>query len=105
MLLAINAQEFFTGTSNENTIFLNIVAIILAVVVGTLYYYNMSASIPTESNCSFQDNVWTDILATGAGVILIFYGMVYCKIPLITFIVTIIVVEHFCQWYFNKRKE
>ena len=104
-------KEFFFGlktTSNENdreknTIY-SIVAILLSFVAGTLYYMNMSRSIPTETNCSFQANIMTDILAVMFGIILIYYGIYQCKIPLLTFIGSSIIVEHFWQWYFNKYK-
>lgn len=43
--------------------------------LGSLYYVMMSASIPTEVNCSFSANVWTDILAFAVGFGLLFLGL------------------------------
>jgi hypothetical protein len=42
--------------------------------LGTLYYYNMSLSIPTDSNCSFSANIWTDILAFIVGALVMGIG-------------------------------
>lgn len=44
-------------------------------VGGSLYYVMMSASLPTDSNCSFSANYWTDILAFVVGFGLVFLGL------------------------------
>ena len=76
--------------------------IILSIIIGTLYYYNMSLSIPKESNCSFSANIWTDIGAfIGAGIItyLGFYKYNDC---ILTTIGTTIITEHVWQLVHNK---
>ena len=51
--------------------------IIIAIIVGILYYKMMDASVPTESNCSFLANPLTDFLAFLWGAIVIYYGKLY----------------------------
>jgi len=46
--------------------------VLVAFVVGSLYYYMMESSIPLDSNCSFISSVWTDVLAFVAGAIIIY---------------------------------
>ena len=77
-------------------------AIAIAFVMGTLYYYNMSASIPKNVNCSFSANIWTDILAFVAGFILIYLGMTKYNDIVLTMIGTVIVTEH--VWQLTEHK-
>ena len=76
--------------------------IILAIIIGTLYYYNMSLSIPKESNCSFSANIWTDIIAFISGIILIYLGYYKYDDCILTIIGTSIVTEHIWQLFHNK---
>ena len=74
-----------------------------------MYYYNMTLSIPKESNCSFSANIWTDIMAFIAGFVLVAIG-IYCKeyeykhwFSLVTFTIgLVIIVEHIWQLVHNK---
>ena len=78
--------------------------VVLGVVLGTLYYYNMSLSIPKDSNCSFSANIWTDIFAFIIGVLLIIVGLRIS--PWESYVVlacgTAIIVEHVWQLVHNK---
>lgn len=80
----------------------HIYAIILAIVAGTSYYLMMSYSIPKHVNCSFSANIWTDIFAFIIGIIILLYGMFVYDNLLLTFIGTGIIIEHICQFLFNK---
>ena len=81
-----------------------IISIIVSFIIGTLYYYNMTLSIPKDSNCSFSANIWTDIGAFVFGIIIIYYGIFYDNIILIS-MGSIIITEHIWQLYHNKLKE
>lgn len=76
----------------------------LSVVLGSAYYFMMARSIPKESNCSFLATVWTDILATLVGAILMCRG-VEGGDKVVSTLGMAIIVEHFWQWYFNKKDE
>ena len=76
--------------------------IILSIIIGTLYYYNMSLSIPKESNCSFSANIWTDIGAFIGGIILIYLGFYKYDDCMLTIIGTTIITEHVWQLVHNK---
>ena len=78
------------------------ISIILSIIIGTLYYYNMSLSIPKESNCSFSANIWTDIGAFIAGIILIYLGFYKYDDCMLTIIGTTIITEHVWQLVHNK---
>lgn len=68
------------------------------IVLGTLYYYMMEASLPKKSNCSFISSVWTDILAFGVGIIIILRGKRYNDYILV-FLGGSIIVEHIWQLF------
>jgi hypothetical protein len=72
-----------------------------AIVVGSLYYRMMERSIPTNVNCSFAASVWTDILATIAGLVLMWRGHIGQDHIVFGIGVTII-TEHVYQWWYNK---
>ena len=78
------------------------ISIILSIIIGSLYYYNMSLSIPKESNCSFSANIWTDIGAFIAGGILIYLGFYRYDDCVLTTIGTTIIIEHLWQLVHNK---
>tara|TARA_R110002074_G_scaffold352547_1_gene523972 strand:+ start:344 stop:577 length:234 start_codon:yes stop_codon:yes gene_type:complete len=71
--------------------------IIIAIIVGILYYKMMDASVPTESNCSFLANPLTDFLAFLWGAIVIYYGKLY-KNKVLVFLGATVIVEHICQF-------
>lgn len=71
-------------------------AIALSVIVGTMYYIMMERSIPTESNCSFQASIMTDILAFLWGAIVIRYGLLYDNM-ILTGLGATVIVEHIWQ--------
>lgn len=74
---------------------------VLAFILGTLYYKNMSASIPKEVNCSFSANIWTDVLAFIAGGIIIRQSIIHDDVVL-NIIGVAIITEHIWQFYYNK---
>ena len=78
------------------------ISIILSIIIGTLYYYNMSLSIPKESNCSFSANIWTDIGAFICGIILIYLVFYKYDDCMLTIIGTTIITEHVWQLVHNK---
>ena len=79
----------------------NIVALIISFVIGTLYYINMYASIPTGANCSFIANIWTDIIAFIMGFILVYKGFQQDD-NILLFIGGALITEHIWQVVFNK---
>ena len=80
----------------------HIYGIIIGIIGGISYYLMMSYSIPKHVNCSFSANIWTDILAIIFGFIIIYYGMFMYDNLLLTIIGTSIIIEHICQFLFNK---
>jgi len=78
----------------------HIYAIILSILLGTIYYQIMENSIPTESNCSYMAAPVTDFLAFLWGVIVVYYGFEYDNVILTTLGATFI-IEHIYQL---KRK-
>ena len=78
----------------------HIYAIILSILLGTVYYQIMENSIPTESNCSYMAAPVTDFLAFLWGVIVVYYGFEYDNVILTTLGATVI-IEHIHQL---KRK-
>ena len=74
----------------------HILAVILAIVVGSLYYVMMEMSIPTEANCSYLATPMTDILAFLWGFIVSWYGIHYDN-PVLTALGATMVVEHVWQ--------
>ena len=74
-----------------------ILCIIVAVIIGSLYYMMMSKSIPKEVNCSFSANIWTDIGAFIIGTILVYYGIQVYDNCVITIIGVTIITEHIWQ--------
>ena len=79
-----------------------IIYFIFSFILGTLYYYNMSLSIPKDSNCSFSANIWTDIGAFIGGGVLVYRGIHKYDDPTITVIGFTIIVEHLWQLVHNK---
>jgi len=77
----------------------HIYAIILSILLGTIYYQIMENSIPTESNCSYMAAPVT-FLAFLWGVIVVYYGFEYDNVILTTLGATVI-IEHIYQL---KRK-
>ena len=78
----------------------HIYAIILSILLGTIYYQIMENSIPTESNCSYMAAPVTEFLAFLWGVIVVYYGFEYDNVILTTLGATVI-IEHIYQL---KRK-
>ena len=74
---------------------------IIAFVVGTIYYINMSWSIPKESNCSFSANIWTDIAAFIIGAFIVRQSIIYDDIYL-NIVGVAIITEHIWQLVHNK---
>ena len=74
-----------------------ILCIIVAGIIGSLYYMMMSKSIPKEVNCSFSANIWTDIWAFIIGAILVYYGIQVYDNCVITTIGATIITEHIWQ--------
>lgn len=70
--------------------------ILLSIIIGTLYYQMMEASVPIESNCTFISTIWTDIIAFIAGIFLIDKSFIHNDNTLL-FIGCIIIVEHIWQ--------
>jgi hypothetical protein len=83
-----------------------ILIILIGVGLGTAYYYNMSLSIPTESNCSFSANIWTDILAfiVGFMILIIGFRIGSWESYVLMGTGTVIIVEHIWQLVHNKIK-
>lgn len=81
-----------------------IISVIVSLVAGTLYYYNMTSSIPKDSKCSFSANVWTNIGATMFGIIIIYYGISYDNTILIS-MGGMILTEHILQSYHTTLKK
>jgi hypothetical protein len=77
------------------------IAIVASFVIGTAYYYMMSASIPKGVNCSFSANVWTDVGAFLVGAWLLYSGVQHDDATL-TFCGATIITEHVWQLLFNK---
>tara|TARA_B100001996_G_C18385868_1_gene487146 strand:+ start:75 stop:314 length:240 start_codon:yes stop_codon:yes gene_type:complete len=75
---------------------MHIQAILLSIILGTIYYQIMESSIPTESNCSYMAAPVTDLLAFIWGAIVVYYGFEYDNIILTTLGSTVI-VEHIYQ--------
>ena len=88
-----------------------ILIIVVGAVVGSLYYYMMSSSLPTDSNCSFMANKWTDIGAFIVGLGMLYLAMSYgsnfaaspvaYQIYLLIF-GTAIITEHVWQLFNHK---
>ncbi len=83
---------------NEN----HIKCFIISVILGTLYYFNMSLSIPKNLNCSFVANIWTDIFAFIGALIIVYKGVYKYNDCLLCIIGTLIITEHVWQVFFNK---
>ena len=73
----------------------------ISFVLGTLYYYQMEASIPRHVNCSFSAGLMTDILAfiIGGYVSLIGYRI---KNKILFMLGNAIIVEHVWQAIHHK---
>lgn len=79
-----------------------IAIIIISIIIGLLYYYNMSASIPKESNCSFSANIWTDIGAFIVGIAILYLGYYKYDDNILIVSGTAIITEHIAQLFHNK---
>jgi hypothetical protein len=82
--------------------------IIIGFIIGTIYYKQMSASIPKESNCSFSANIYTDIFAFICGIVLLYYGLTendYYRSEMMIVIGVAIITEHIWQLVHNKIKK
>lgn len=80
----------------------HIYAIVFGIIFGISYYLMMSYSIPKHVNCSFSANIWTDIIASIFGCILIYYGIFVYDNLILTLMGTGIIIERICQFLFNK---
>ena len=81
-----------------------LILILVGFGLGTAYYYNMSLSIPKDSNCSFSANIWTDILAFVFGVVIMAIGFRLQRWEgyVLVALGTAIIVEHIWQLVHNK---
>lgn len=79
-----------------------IAIIIISIILGTLYYINMTYQNKNINNCSFSANKLTDLLAFLAGFILMYLGIVKYDDLIITIIGIIIIVEHIWQLFHHK---
>lgn len=75
--------------------------ILLAIILGTAYYFMMSYSVPPELNCSFYANVWTDIFAFIFGAVLVLKAYQHND-KFILFIGVALITEHIWQFVMNK---
>lgn len=76
--------------------------ILIGVIVGVLYYYNMKLSIKKPyQNCSFISNIITDILAFLVGVVLIYYGFYKYDNNILIIIGIAIITEHILQFSYK----
>jgi hypothetical protein len=80
---------------------MHLLALVLSVIMGTIYYQIMESSIPTDSNCSYMASPTTDYLAFLWGIIVIYYGYYKYDNPLLTFLGSTVIIEHIYQL---KRK-
>lgn len=75
-----------------------LITLIIGIIGGFLYYYNMKDSIPEpHKNCSFVANIYTDILAFIVGAILIYYGMFLYNDHLLIILGIGAITEHILQ--------
>ena len=76
--------------------------LVMGVIVGTLYYYNMKLSIKKPyRNCSFVSNKTTDMLAFLIGFILIYYGFFKYDDNVLIGIGIAITTEHILQFSYK----
>lgn len=75
--------------------------IILGLLAGIIYFRIMETGIPHYSNCSYVANIWTDILAFIAGIVIIYYGNIFSN-KILIFIGTTIISEHIMQFIDHK---
>lgn len=74
--------------------------ILLAIILGSMYYLMMSLSIPKNVNCSFSANVWTDIFAVVFGLILMNHNG--NSNIIVNLLGVSIITEHVWQFVVNK---
>ncbi len=82
----------------------HIIAIVMAILVGSAYYIMMESSIPIEANCSYLATPMTDYLAFAWGFIVSKYGIEYDN-PILTGLGMSVVVEHIWQLKHKGIKE
>jgi len=82
----------------------HIIAIVMAILVGSTYYIMMESSIPIEANCSYLATHMTDYLAFAWGFIVSKYGIEYDN-PILTGLGMSVVVEHIWQLKHKGIKE
>jgi len=82
----------------------HIIAIVMAILVGSAYYIMMESSIPIEANCSYLATPMTDYLAFAWGFIVSKYGIEYDN-PILTGLGMTVVVEHIWQLKHKGIKE
>ena len=76
--------------------------ILIGIIFGVLYYYNMKLSIKKPyRNCSFVSNIVTDILAFMVGVVLIYYGFYKYDNNILIIIGIAIITEHILQFSYK----
>jgi hypothetical protein len=79
------------------------IAIVAALVVGSMYYVMMETSISKESSCSYAATPMTDYLAFLWGFIVVWCGWKVHGNPILTFLGATVIVEHLWQLK-NKGK-
>jgi len=82
----------------------HIIAIVVSILIGSVYYIMMESSIPTEANCSYLATPMTDYLAFAWGFIVSKYGIEYDN-PILTGLGMTVVVEHIWQLKHKGIKE
>ena len=76
--------------------------ILIGIIIGTLYYYNMKLSIKDHhKNCSFVCNKMTDFLAFLVGFILIYYGFFKYDDSVLIALGIAIITEHILQFTYK----
>ena len=74
-------------------------SIILAIVVGSIYYFNMVSSLEDEPNCSFMANKLTDIGAFIYGIALMYLGLIKYDDPILSAMGASIITGHVWQLF------
>jgi hypothetical protein len=76
--------------------------IIIAFIIGSIFFQMMSLSIKRNTNCSYLTNIWTDIFSFVIGVIIIYNGVYNYDDWILVMIGTIIITEHIWQVIYHK---
>ena len=81
---------------------IKILIIIVGIICGIIYYYNMKNSIePKHKNCSFVSNKMTDFLAFLVGFILIIRGVYIHDDNILIICGIAIITEHILQFSYK----